>query len=1405
MANGTTDSEIVELIIDAKNLTSDELNQAATDVEKLGAAARKTETDLEKLKVKQDVLKSYDQVGDSVKSLRRELAEAEVSYEKLAAATKKNKQATEDEQVAVKLAKKSLDDLKNTVKEQEREYRRLTTSVKNYGISTKDTKVKQEELSSEIKAAQQEVSRLTDEYKSQAKSLKTKVVAEKESLEVSEAHTDALAEQVRRQEQATELAVRQAKEEKKLAVETQRVTTAVTKYEKELSKLNREKNEGKISQSAYIRGEAELRKQLKLTEGQVKTSRAAIQADSVAKAKSASNTDLLTTATRRLAQVYTVLLAAQKAVQAVGTGVEKYGELEAAITKVEKTTGLARDTVIAMSDELQELSEDVTPTATNELLRFAEVAGQLGTKSSADILSLVSASDALERSTNLAGDEAAELLARILQMTGEGIPAIHNLSSSVVALGNDFAVSEQDIVHMTKEIISGTREINLGSAAAVAFGTTLKELGQPAERSRTAIQRLGGSIKTATIEGGEQLERLAEITGLTADEIEKNLGERPEEVLLAFLKGLNRIDEAGGQVSTVLKRMGIDGTEATGVLSVLAGGTERLTTALKLSNEQFEAGDAHIKEAVKSYADQESALGRLANKFDGLTKKIGEAFSDETDQAVRGLGQALNDTEQDVISIMEYLPTLVEGLLDIASAANEVSSIFADDETGIGAIEQTLELGAFGANILTIAMRQLSIDIGETTIAASLLYNTFQPFNDLKIDTSFITDLQLKMNIAKSAIVQDNVDIRDSIRRMEGESSLSYEGLIRAANLYGGAIATLSDEQQASIDIAISKNGYVAEENNLYRELTAAIVRANRELEIETQLKKQATTANKLKSESDSEAVAKAEAQVTAQEGINVSLSEYGILVKQTAIKQDELTKARDNGIISSEVYSNVTDRLNESLNQYNVVAGEGDVIMREQITTTQEYLEKSQALDDQHKRGLITDRELVVAQQDLATSFGSSTTAIRGAVAASAELSREQTIVNDKIAKAEKLESELNAQLEAGNLTKGELIRLTAELAKVQAGLNVLKEDKLKLDQIENATYPQLIAMQRDYAIQLELISRQFKAGTLTKAEYEKQTRDVSDALNQLNAILGVNTDELSDNNDEIERRLGLLGQQVEEEEEVTKFMSLELAVAQMLGKAYDFTGQSLSELTARYKELQVSIVNNDRVTTGWLANLAQVSNQVFQQEQAVISETIALRKWITEVESGSLSMAELGKRAAYADRYFTSLSDNQMAPLLNAISKAKREFAELTGTIESTISDVQDRLDLALGRTSEITKRQFQREIEEMQALIDEAESYGNNTLVRQLEAALRDLKKAQQLEYEAEFGKSGQSAPPPVSTTTTQTATQTTGTSGGQALSGVVFNLQVGDNQFPVSTSADILEQLMGEIERRQGIGN
>lgn len=1510
MAN--TDQEIIQLVIDAKNLTSDELNKAASDVQGLGQAARKTEAELAKLKIKQDTLESYNKMTQTIRESRAELAKAEVAHENLTLAVKANKNATDAEREAVKISKREVAALGTVLRGQETSYRNLGKKIAGYNIELDKTVDAQNEVANEVEVTTKALTQAQNKYKEYAAQLKVNYKTEKESLDLTKAKADELEQLVKAEEKALTSAKKQADADNKAIAEKQRVVEAIKAYEASYITLTDAREKSTLSNADFIRKEAELRNALELTENQVKTSKLAInaeskartdaakaiddnakatkslakeldqlvaseqralekskakakvEADAVAETKrveqatkeyaieirklieaknsgttsntkfinqekklrsqlnltekqvketrkeeerlnterinAARSTDLLTTATRRLAQIYTVVIAAQKAAQAVGAGVKEYGELEAAITKVEKTTGLARTEIESMAEQLQDLASNVTPTATNELLKYGEVAGQLGVKTSADLMNIVSAADALGLSTNLAGDEAVELLARMLQMTGEGIPSIHNLSSAVVELGNNFAVSEADIAHMTKEIISGTREIDLGSAAAAAFGTVLKELGQPAERSRTAVQRLSGAIKAASLDGGEDLERLMRVTGLTADEIEKNLGERPEEVLISFLEGLQGISDSGGQMSKVLQSMGIDGTEAFGVLSVLSGGTERLRDALELSNKAYIAGDAHIKEATKSYANQDAAIARVINKFTQLTAAIGEAYSPAVNDAVNAFGDAITDNELKVVSLMEYIPLLVDGIGEMAVAMTDFSNTFSDAET-IGGIEYFFE----SFNVLSLALSstlyRLRIEFLEVGIAVTQVANQIKSLSGFKVDTSGLRELITKLEVSKSKVVEINNAMLDSTRRVNGESSLAYDKLIDTVSRYGLAIESLTPAQQAEIELITAKTGYMVGEDALYRKIAASIINANRQLEIEAIQKQKALDVSKEKAAVDAAAAAVTQDAINAQDGLNISLEQYTEMYNLVGEEIDKVRALREKGTLTDEQAVEVIDRLNQSLNQYLVKRTDVTAAEQSGVVSATNYKQIYQSLVDEYNAGRISADELSKSHIALAQSLDQGTNVIHLQSERIDGLSAKHIKLNKEYADAKKAVADLTRQSKQAALADEERTRIVASLAQAQQRLTDIDKDRTRISQIETKNIVELTAYQRELNQELANINGQFERGTITRGEYNKKTEDLIPLLNELNGILPPNTDELDKNNTELERRNKLLGIQVEETPKVVKALSLELEAASHLGKAYDFTGQSVEELNKRYGELQSKIIQNDRVMIGWTETLARVSNEVFQQEQAVISQTLRLRKLQSQVESGSLSMEQLGDMTKYANTYFNALSDNQLAPLISAIDTAKAKFQSLKETIDDTLIDIEDRLDAALGNQSAIVKRQYAREVEELKKLINQAAATGNDGLVSSLNNALRKLTQAQKLEYEAEFGKGGYKPTSSSNTNGQGTVTTPNGTYEPKVVnSGVVLVLQVGSNKYETKVDSDVLEQLQNDIAKQ-----
>lgn len=1327
--------DIVELVIDAKNLTSDELNKAADDVEKLGVEARKTSSDLDKLTITKDTLESYKQLDQRMSELKNEIAASQVEYQRLNKEVKANKDATTEQRLEAVRQNENTKALRATLRATQTEQNKLNTQLRKAGVDTRDLTKAQTDLDQQLTKTKSNLKSNNDQLDKRVAKLRESVEAEKKSVAELKQQAQA-AEKLRIEKQREADAANAALVAKRRETEqNSKLTIAISRYEAELNKLNAEKAEGTLSTGAYIRAESKLRNELKLTESQASVSRRAIEADAQAKQAATRSTDALTTVTRRLAQAYTVLVAAQTATAAISNSVRGYGELEAAITKVEKTTGNARTEVVAMAEELGRMAQDVTPTATTELLRYAEVAGQLGTKSTEDILNLVAAADTLNVSTNLAGDEAALLLARILGMTNQGIPAIQNLSSTVVDLGNNMKVAEDEIVNMTREIVTGTREIGLSAQASAALGATLAETGQQAERSRTAFFKLSNTIRTAVSEGGDELESLMKLTGQTADELEKNLGDRSEKIIVDFIQGLANLRAEGKTVSDVLKNFGIEGTEAGAVFSSLTDNVDVLEKAFIRADKAFVDGTLHIQEASKAYADQDAAIARLINKFNALQKEVGEAFADETDAAIRKTSQLIDDLSDTVIKTAEYIPQLLEGIGEMLSTLDNLASLVTADVAVLDKSMATLKLTV---NSITAGLNLMVLGFQGVALEASELYNSLSIFEDYKIPTEQIDNLRERMAETKAAIERDFGDIQNAAARMKGESSEAFEDLLNAAENYGNAVGRLSEEQQKQLDQIIQVSGYQQEQEGLYRELTKAIVRANRELESEQKLRSEAIRRRVEATKAIEGETTAVVSNVTAKERANaVEAARVDITEVQKAAIEEQLALYNEQ-LITLEMLNNFIDVSTAGLVQNKEAYDKLNVVKKEVSEVTKKELEESRQLFESYTQGKITFDEMTQAQQQLLASYAGSLPVIEMVSTFTTELSTEQAQLNDQINTATRNIQDYQRQLRDETKSKQEQVEITGKLAAEQAKLNDLKQKATDLSEIESANYGRLQVLYREYTTQLIALNNAFKQGRITQAEYSREKERLNGIISTITQTLNINSDALDKNTEAIKRNKEEQEEKTEEVEKATRAVSLELEAFQYLSKEFDFNSTSAENLSKRYKELQGYIVENNRVSNIWYQNLAKISNDGFMREQRIIDETLAIRRWTAQVQSGNLSLEELQNKARAANFYFRELSGNQLDGLRSAISSALSDFQALDDAINDSLDDVEDRLDRIRGDEQSILKRQFERELNELLELREQAQNSGDRELLNKINDAIKKLKQAQQLEFKEAFDK-------------------------------------------------------------------
>lgn len=296
----------------------------------------------------------------------------------------------------------------------------------------------------------------------------------------------------------------------------------------------------------------------------------------------------------------------------LSAGVNVLARFEQGLVGVGKTTDIQGAALDELGADFIALSRDI-PVTTAELLAIGQAAGQLGVSGAENILTFTETVAALGSASDLAGDEAATTLARLLNVTGEAVSEVGTLASVIVALGNNFAATESEIARTTTQVAQATAVYDIGSARAAAFGTALAALGARAELSGSAIGRTFRAIDAAVRERGEDLAELARLTGTTSEEFAAIFGADATEGVVLFLEGLGRVIDDGGDAAATLDRFGLQGEEVLKILPTLASRVDILRDALAVAAAEQENATALTIEAERAYATLGSAFTTFKN------------------------------------------------------------------------------------------------------------------------------------------------------------------------------------------------------------------------------------------------------------------------------------------------------------------------------------------------------------------------------------------------------------------------------------------------------------------------------------------------------------------------------------------------------------------------------------------------------------------------------------------------------------------------------------------------------------------------------------------------------------------------------------------------------------------------
>ena len=636
-------------------------------------------------------------------------------------------------------------------------------------------------------------------------------------------------------------------------------------------------------------------------------------------------------------------------VDAMTDCVEASMEFESAIAGVYKTVEGTPEQLQKIADGIKQMSMEI-PASVSEIAGVAEAAGQLGIATN-DVLSFTETMVNLGVATNMTAEEAATALARFANITGMTADNYDRLGSTIVALGNNFATTESQITEMSTRIASAGRLAGLSEPQILALSAAMSSVGIQAEAGGTAMTQTLNAISTFVAKGGADLEKIAQVAGMTAQEFAAAWNGDPITALTAFIDGVAQLGESGGNAISVLDELGMSGVRQSNMIRSLSLASDMFSESIAVANQAWAENTALTEEAEKRYATTESKVKMLKNSFDGLKIAVG----DELKPALDKIATAGTKAFAWATDFVKENPSVVKALTGIAAAAATVTTVF----IGWQAISKLLPvltsmisafnaaLAANPAGLIAVGVSALVAAIAALALTAEDATGTYQDFireveesrtayqeTVAAMEEEHSTAQELAAQIAvlaekenKTAVEkQQLIELTNQLNAIVPDLGLAYDSVTDSLNMTVEAMMGLIKAQQQR-DELVEKAKRAIEVQKQMAEITERLAAAESEL---TAAKEAATNADDKRSRFDRRREREENARTTR---IYMAQKAYDDLTEQLKLLEAEYDELTGVANTANDAMTN-TDAATTAANLHAV--GEALVSLSEQYASAQ-------------------------------------------------------------------------------------------------------------------------------------------------------------------------------------------------------------------------------------------------------------------------------------------------------------------------------------------------------------------------------------------------------------------------------------------------------------------------------------
>ena len=351
---------------------------------------------------------------------------------------------------------------------------------------------------------------------------------------------------------------------------------------------------------------------------------------------------------------------------------KSFADYDSAVAQLSRTSGLTDKDLDAMKGTIASLSDQLGLTET-DVANIASSVAAYGVTGVKDIAGVTEVASQMQVAfENVSAEDAAASIAKFSNITGLSIKDVDKLGSCIAGLENDSAALAPEIMEVNNRIGGMCSSVKMTAPEISAWSTAMISGGMSAELAGSNFTKFQGVLSSACSQGGEAVQGFADVAGMSADEFIQLYSTDATAATEAFLQGLNKIEDGGGSVVSVLDDLNLGGTEQVRMMQVLMAaaddgskGYSDLQKYMSIANEEFDKGTALQEEFDTQSNTLKFTMQSLKAELSDTGKAIGAALA----PAIQDVAGKFTDWLGKVQQFAQEHPKVVQGITGIVAGA----------------------------------------------------------------------------------------------------------------------------------------------------------------------------------------------------------------------------------------------------------------------------------------------------------------------------------------------------------------------------------------------------------------------------------------------------------------------------------------------------------------------------------------------------------------------------------------------------------------------------------------------------------------------------------------------------------------------------------------------------------------